>query len=94
MKNTTQWLITAAVAGMIGAGVTIATPGRVLADGTAKDAMVKCYGVNDCKGKSACATSSNDCKGENSCQGKGMLMMSKKECQDKGGMLEEEKPQS
>ncbi|OAI49142.1 hypothetical protein AYO45_03295 [Gammaproteobacteria bacterium SCGC AG-212-F23] len=48
-----------------------------------------CYGVNSCKGKSACKTASNACKGQNACKGKGMKMMSAKRCAKKGGSATE-----
>jgi hypothetical protein len=51
----------------------------------AKSSKVACYGVNSCKGKSACKTSSNACKGQNSCKGKGVTKMSAKKCTKKGG---------
>lgn len=43
-------------------------------------AMVKCEGVNSCKGKSACKTATSECKGHNSCSGKGFLELSKADC--------------
>ena len=52
-----------------------------------KEAKVQCYGVNACKGKTACATASNVCKGHNSCKGAGWLPMSKAECDAKGGKV-------
>lgn len=52
---------------------------------------VHCYGVNACKGKTDCATSSNACKGMNSCKGKGWVNMSAKDCKEKGGTTEEKK---
>jgi hypothetical protein len=48
---------------------------------------VPCYGVNSCKGKSACKTASNDCKGHNDCKGKGMVMKSASPCEKLGGSL-------
>jgi hypothetical protein len=49
---------------------------------------VKCYGVNKCKGRSACATNANKCKSMNSCKGKGVKMMkSEKACTKKGGSM-------
>jgi len=50
---------------------------------------VKCYGVNACKGQSACQTASNACAGQNACKGKGYLMMDKDACLAKGGKLSE-----
>lgn len=45
----------------------------------------KCYGVNACKGQSACKTAQNDCKGHNACKGKGFVVMTDTECAEKGG---------
>lgn len=50
---------------------------------------VHCYGVNSCKGTSACKTASNACKGQNECKGHGFLVMPKSECLAKGGSLTE-----
>jgi hypothetical protein len=55
----------------------------------AKPAMVKCYGVNSCKGTSACKTAKNDCKGKNSCKGMGFTSMSAKKCAKMGGKTTE-----
>lgn len=52
---------------------------------SAATAKVKCYGVNACKGKSACKTAKNDCKGKNSCKGQGLMMKSEKRCKKMGG---------
>ena len=49
---------------------------------------VPCYGVNSCKGTSACKTATNDCKGKNSCKGKGMQMKSAKKCEKMKGTTE------
>lgn len=53
-----------------------------------READVHCYGVNACKGTTACATAGNACKGQNTCKGRGWLPMSKDECADKGGTVE------
>lgn len=45
----------------------------------------QCYGVNSCKGTSACHTEKNSCAGTNACKGKGWLKMSEKDCKDKKG---------
>jgi uncharacterized membrane protein len=55
----------------------------------AADSKVKCYGVNACKGKSACHTAANACAGQNACKGKGYLLLEKDECLEKGGKLTE-----
>jgi hypothetical protein len=46
---------------------------------------VACYGVNACKGKSACKTATSACKGQNSCKSKGAVMTSAKNCKKLGG---------
>ena len=61
----------------------------VTSAGAAEDSKVKCYGVNACKGKSACKTAGNSCSGQNACKGKGYLLMEKDDCLSKGGKLTE-----
>ena len=52
----------------------------------AADEGVACYGVNGCKGQSACKSANNSCKGQNSCKGKGMIMESSADaCTSAGG---------
>lgn len=50
--------------------------------------MVHCMGVNACKGKSSCKTTSNACKGKNSCKGQGTVLMTKGQCEQVGGSVE------
>lgn len=52
-------------------------------------AKVKCFGVNACKGQSACKTAASSCAGKNACKGKGYLLMEKDDCLAKGGKLTE-----
>jgi uncharacterized membrane protein len=49
----------------------------------------RCYGVNSCKGESACATAKNDCKGHNQCKGQGVVLKTPTECKALGGTLTE-----
>ncbi|BAQ17687.1 hypothetical protein [Methyloceanibacter caenitepidi] len=76
------------------AGATIAaTAAALLVSGTLVTAAVageqgKCFGVNACKGKSACKTAANACKGHNACKGQGFLVMSEKKCARKGGSFQ------
>ncbi len=46
---------------------------------------IACYGINSCKGKTACSTVNNSCTGMNSCKGKGWLNVSASECKNRGG---------
>ena len=70
-----------------------ATALAVLASGTAfvslaKDAGVKCAGVNSCKGTSECKTATNECKGLNGCKGEGWVSKSSAEaCHAEGGKV-------
>lgn len=50
-----------------------------------------CYGINSCKGTSACATATNECKGRNSCKGVGFVEKTSAECLKAGGSLTEAK---
>lgn len=73
--------ILAATAAAFVMGATISAP-------TAQAASkVKCYGVNACKGTSACKTAANACKGQNACKGTGFKMSSKSSCKADGGKL-------
>ncbi len=61
----------------------------VKASDTAAAGKVKCSGINECKGKSACKTADNACMGHNGCKGKGWIEVeSEKACTDKGGKVE------
>lgn len=69
---------------------TLALSGSLAATAADKAKMepVKCFGVNDCKGKGACKSALNDCKGKNSCKGRGFLPTKDEgECTQKGGKL-------
>lgn len=46
---------------------------------------IACWGINACKGTSACTTAFNACNGQNECKGRGYLNVPKKECNAKGG---------
>jgi uncharacterized membrane protein len=54
-----------------------------------KEQPGRCYGINNCKGESLCATAKNDCKGLNECKGKGVLVKTPTECKALGGTLTE-----
>lgn len=51
----------------------------------AKSVEGKCFGINSCKGTSACHSEKNTCAGQNSCKGSGWLKMTEKVCKDKKG---------
>jgi hypothetical protein len=70
-------LVATAAAGLFLAGMA----GAAHAEEPAADAMVKCEGVNSCKGKSDCKTAQNECKGHNGCGGQGFKMMTADDCE-------------
>src|SRR5258708_37419661 len=50
--------------------------------------VVHCGGINEWKGKGACAGADNACKYKNSCKGQGYLQTkTEKDCLDKGGKV-------
>lgn len=57
----------------------------VLAGSAGGEAVVKCFGVNKCKGHNDCKTATNACKGHASCKGQGFIKMSQHACEEIGG---------
>lgn len=75
-------LIATAVAGLFVAG------GAAAQDGGGTASNVKCLGINDCKGTSACGVpGGHSCHGANECKGKGWISVSEEECKKKGGTV-------
>jgi len=77
-----------------GAGLALAAAGvfyglyksvNVLAP-AAQAGTIACYGINACKGQSACTTAFNACTGQNECKGKGFLNVTPRECALQGGV--------
>ena len=83
MKSTKGVLIASAVASLF--IMNAANAQEKQSKDTAKS--VKCAGVNDCKGKAACAGAKNSCAGENGCKGQGQTETTAKDCKDKGGKV-------
>lgn len=52
-----------------------------------KTEMVKCKGVNECKGHGACKSEANACAGQNGCKGQGFVETAATECTQKGGTV-------
>lgn len=70
------------------AAVALAMGGATMNSAPAKAASVQCFGINACKGKSACKSANNECKGQNACKGKGFLpAKSAAACTKKGGTV-------
>lgn len=75
-------MIAAAAASLFLTGAVAAIAGEM-----AGGDMVKCGGVNACKGQGACAGAKNSCKGKNGCKGQGFEEMSATDCKAKGGKV-------
>lgn len=73
----------AAAAFAIAAAATFAMPANAAM--TAK--KVHCFGINSCKGQSACKSGNHGCKGLNSCKGQGFIDVSAKTCAAKKGKV-------
>jgi len=81
-------VIAAAVGSLFASGAAQAKEKEQKASST----VVKCAGVNECKGQGSCHSASNACKGQNGCKGQGTSeMKSEKACTDKGGKVVAEK---
>ncbi len=80
-------VLATAVAGLFSAGG--CAHDKAATAGHAKDgtAMVKCGGVNECKGKGTCSGADNSCKSHNECKGKGWVELSPQECSTQGGTV-------
>ncbi len=48
---------------------------------------VACWGINECKGTTACTTAFNACTSQNDCKGQGYIYVPEKECYTRGGEL-------
>lgn len=55
--------------------------------GDAKEAKVRCSGVNACKGQGKCSGANHSCAGQNACKGKGWVEATEKECKDQKGTV-------
>ena len=73
--NKSTLILGAAVAGLMGVGLTAAPA-------YAKAPVGLCKGANSCAGLSACGA----LKGKNHCSGKGFAKMTKRECEHHHGM--------
>ncbi len=84
MTNLRNGLSLAATAALVALSAT-STPAFAQSRGAA--ATVHCYGVNTCRGQSACRTASNECRGQNACRGQGFRELTARQCRAQGGSL-------
>ena len=92
MKNVKGTMIASAVASLFAFGAYAADAKAPAKDTKAAAANIKCTGVNECKGKGACAGAGNACAGKNECKGKGVSAMTEADCKAKGGSVVAEAP--
>lgn len=83
MKNLRTGLSFAATAALVAISAT-STPAFAQ---QGRNANVHCYGVNTCRGQSACRTASNECRGQNTCRGQGFRELTARQCRTQGGSL-------
>lgn len=79
LSKTSGAVLAATAAAFIVSGTVLSTTVK------AADATVHCFGVNSCKGQSACKSGDHACKGQNSCKGQGFVDLSAADCTAKGG---------
>ncbi len=85
---------------MTGAALSVVAAGAFYAMYKSVDVMtpnagrgdIACWGINACKGQSACSTAFNACTGQNSCKGRGYLNVPTEECKAEGGQPLEGSP--
>lgn len=82
MTNIRSSLSFAATAALVALSAT-----AVPAAAQSRAATVHCYGVNTCRGQSACRTAANECRGQNSCRGQGFSELTTRQCTARHGSL-------
>lgn len=76
-------------AGIAATAALLALAANTIPTASFAQAKLHCYGVNSCKGQSACKTAKNECRGQNSCKGQGFQELTARECAAAGGSLTE-----
>lgn len=87
MKPTSAALLASAVASLFASAACGYTAN---ADDDDPEAVVKCEGVNACKGQGKCGGVKPDggvhgCEGQNECKGQGWIEIAAKDCEPRGG---------
>ena len=59
---------------------------------TAAVGEIACWGINECKGTTACTTAFNGCTSQNECKAKGYIYVPAKVCAERGGQPLEGSP--
>lgn len=80
-KSTQGRLLAASAAALLATNAGAALAAEPATDSTPG----KCWGVNSCKGSSACKTLTSSCAGKNACKASGFLIMPISECDDFAG---------
>ncbi len=85
MENKTSSVLALAVLGLSIVSAEASSTATKTSTPAATETKGQCFGVNTCKGTSACHSEANMCAGTNSCKGKGWLTMTEKDCKTKKG---------
>jgi hypothetical protein len=81
-------LLATAVAGLFACATTPQTGGPGTPAAAANAQVVKCEGINECKGHSDCGGGTHHCASQNECKGKGWVKTATQdECVQKGGKV-------
>lgn len=80
----------AATLASLAAAIILAGPTTSMATESMGGSIVKCYGVNACRGRGQCKSEHNKCKGVNSCKGIGWVPVTAKACERLGGVERED----
>ncbi len=80
---------------LTGAALSVAAAGAFYAMYKSVDVLVPkaeadeiaCWGINECKGTTACTTALNACTAQNECKSQGYIYVPEKECYTRGGEL-------
>jgi hypothetical protein len=88
MDTTKTTVFVAAVAALFGA-IACGGEGESTTTVQRQDPLVKCEGINECKGTSECQSSDGKsaCQGLNECKGEGWITVPSEECAEKGGKV-------
>lgn len=87
-KNATSFAVTAAALFAAACGGSQAPADDASEQSAAVSDSVKCLGIHECKGQSACGVpDGHSCAGQNDCKAKGWVKVSQAECDEKGGTV-------
>ena len=79
IKNKMTGAAVAAALGALFAAGTAQAAEKTAKPAKATSDMVRCTGINECKGHGSCASAKNSCAGQNGCKGQGVMDATEKD---------------